>query len=227
MKLIRGSYAYIIGLFILGVNMIVSIAAFIFALFTHDDIQNPLLSAYGSNVAGGLFMLITSSLFAAWTGVCSLIVLVSALRKNSIDRPLRFISATLFLYAGITIFASIFYRPDESVLLTILRAAKCVPATLLGVCLLGLSAGNPKCKRPTMALCVLCGVLCFIGYGFYKPFVYAGTPERAAVNGYVSLLLFSAALFLFFIGLCFFAAGLEKREKKKTFLPPDGEAKDA
>lgn len=215
MKLIRGSYAYIIGLMILGAGSILSLVAFCFALFTHTGEENPLLSAFGGKVADGVVSTICAGVFVLWSGVCSVMTLFYALKKNSLDLPLRFIAVSLCAYAGVLAFLSLFYRsPGEEAYLLILRLIKCLPVLLLGFFLWRLTGNRPQYKLPSLVLCALCALLTFFGYGFQNAFGYEGDAPQAAIYAYVSLLLFSISLSLFFLGLGCFIGGTEKRKKR-------------
>ena len=210
MKLIRGSYAYIVGLFILGVSSVAAIVAFFFGLFAYSGEPNPLLSDFGSNVESGIVTMIASTVLVVFTGFCSAYTLWSALKKNSLDRPMRLVAVVLFLYAAVLAVLTFIYRVDESVVVKVMRYLRCLPPVCLGILLLFMTNGKHFLKIPAMIVAALCGALTFTGYGMYRILIYDGASSNA-VRGYVGFFLFLFALFLFFSGLCCFIGGCEKR----------------
>ncbi|MBQ9468839.1 MAG: hypothetical protein IJU52_07530 [Clostridia bacterium] len=213
MKLIRGSYAYIIGLFILGVCAAVALGAFICALFAYSTEPNPLLSEFGSSVESGVVTMVASTALIVFTMFCSAFTLWSALRRNSLDRPMTVISVMLFFYAATLLTTTLLYGVEEALIFRILRCTRCLPPLILGVLLILMTRGRTKLKVPAIILSAVSGATSFAGYGMYKIFIYDGASAKA-LRGYISLLLFSAAMFFFFAGLCCFIAGSEARRGK-------------
>lgn len=215
MKLIRGSYAYIIGLFIMGVESAVALTAFFFALFAHSSEPNPLFSAFGSSVESGIVTVIASVTLILFTMLCSVAVFWFALKKNSLEKPMRLISVMLFFYAATLLALTLIYAVEEPVFVRILRILRCVPPAVLGVFILLMIKGKMQFKIPAIVVCALCGALTFAGYGLYRVFIYDGASARE-IRGYISLLIFSSALFLFFVALCCLIGGCEGRRKERS-----------
>ena len=63
MKLIKGSYCYLVGIFLLSLASVFSLVSFIFAVINHSAVpaSNPYLSAFGSRVSSSLTALICSA----------------------------------------------------------------------------------------------------------------------------------------------------------------------
>ena len=216
MKLIRGSYSYIIGLFILGVDGIVSIVAFFLSIFCEDEGANPLLSEYGSRMASGVFSTVACALFTLSIMMVSTYALYSALKKNSLAKPFRVIAVLLVIYALLTALFAIFYSPkEETVLSFYLRIFKAVLPIVLAICLVFLSLDDLRFKIPCIVLCALCAFQSFVGYGLYRAFVTAGTSTPGQKRSYAAIVLFSVSLLLFFVGLSFFIAGSTSGGKNK------------
>ena len=208
MRLIRGSYAYLIGLFILGASSVISVVAFFFALFSRGCTDNPLLSPFGAQIAGGAVTMILSATFTACISLFAYYVLWNALKKNSLTRPFTLLAAWLFVYAAVAAFTALFYAPPgDAAYLTVLRACKAICPLLFGAAVILLVNGKRRLKIFSIVLSALCALQAPFGYGFRYAFSGAEEVEKKAIFAYASLLLFTVSVILLFIGLCFFIAG--------------------
>lgn len=219
MKLIKGSYCYLVGIFLLSLASVFSLVSFIFAVINHSAVpaSNPYLSAFGSRVSSSLTALICSAFFAVCAIYCSWLILINGLKTNSLAKPMCVLSGLLWLYAGLIFLVTLLNTVwSESFLIILLRFSRVVPPILLSFFLTQMLHNGSKFKIPALLAGVANAIQTFLGFGFQNIFLaHLEEVPDFAIRGWLSLFFFALALSVFFSGICFCIGGCEKRIKNR------------
>lgn len=218
MKLIKGSYCYIIGMLVLWLSSVTALAAFIFTLCVRGSLpqENPFLSPYGSAVSGSIVTVVAMAVLSVCAVFCAARVFLEGLRKNSLSGSMKLVSAMLVVYAGV-ILADVLLNKEhcESTVEIVWHCLRLLPTLLLAVICFLLSENKLKWKLAALILCGVCAVSSFLGFGFFRIFSNPRTSLiPGATKGWTVQLLLTLAVCFFFVGLFFCICGCEKKIRK-------------
>ena len=219
MKLIKGSYCYLVGIFLLSLASIFSLVSFIFALINHSAVptNNPYLSAFGSRVSSSLTALISSAFFAVCATYCSWLILINGLKANSLTKPMCVLSGLLWLYAGLILLVTLTNTIwSESFFVILLRFLRIIPPILLSFFLTKMLRNGSEFKIPALCAGAVNAIQTFVGFGFQNIFqAHTEDIPNYAIRGWLSLFFFALALSVFFSGVCFCIGGCERKNKNR------------
>lgn len=221
MRLKKGSYLYIIGMFFLYFSSFSGLFSLILGLVYRGKSagENPLMEPFGSHFAGSLPALIMSGAFSVMAVVLASLILRYGLGSNSLSVPLRVVGISI-LPLSIALMALVWalFEQGETFTALAVRLWRAIPAFAFGINLIRVSLNKKNSRMLTMFFGAMSAYASFSGFGYDRLF-YAmdGTFTKTFFQGWLSSFFFSLAMCLFFTGICLCVGGCERKSKvKKT-----------
>ncbi len=215
MRLKKGSYLYLIGMYALFLSSVSSVFSLALGLSYRSVMhgENPLLSSFGSDFSGSISQLVMSGAFIAVSLALSSLILLYGLRTNSLSVPLGVVGVTI-LPLSLTVMVVIWALFEQGGTFTALaiRLLRAIPPLAFGINLIRVALNRKNSRMLTIFFGAMSGYAAFAGFGL-ENILYAHLYELTAVNfrGWLSVFLFSLALALFFAGLCLCVSGCERK----------------
>lgn len=219
MRLKKGSYLYIIGMFFLYFSSFSALFSLVLGLIYRGKSagENPLLAPFGSHFAGSLPALILSAAFSLMALVLATLILRYGLRSNSLSVPLRVVGVSI-LPMSIALMALIWalFEQGETFTALAVRLLRALPAFAFGINLIRVSLNKKNSRMPTMFFGAMSAYAAFSGFGYgYLFYATDGAFTKTFFQGWLSSFLFSLSMCLFFVGICLCVGGCERKSKNK------------
>lgn len=215
MRLKKGSYLYIIGVWLLFLSSVSSLISLVIGVVYRGARagSDPLLDPFGSDYAGSISSLVMSGAFILVSLGLAVTVMRYGLRTNSLTVPLRIVGITILplTLAVMIVIWALFEQGGTFTTLSV-RLWRAIPPLAFGVNLIRVAQNQKNSRMLTLFFGAMSGYSAFAGFGFERLF-YAHLYELTAENlrGYLTVFFFSLALCLFFAGICLCVCGCERR----------------
>ena len=219
MKLKKGSYLYLIGMFFLYFSAFNGILSLALGVVYQEKCagENPLLASFGSLFAGSVPALVMAGAFSGMAVVLATLILLHGLRSNGLSIPIRVVGICI-LPLSVTLMVLIWalFEQDGPITLLLLRLLSALPALALGISLICVSLDKRHAGLLTMIFGVLSGCAAFAGFGYEHLFCVDDSVFTVTYFlGWLSAFSFSMSMLLFYAGICLCVGGCERKCKRK------------
>ncbi len=217
MRLRKGSYYYILGVFFFALSSLSALLSGITGIsYGQKGIaDNPLLGQIGNLAAGAVPVAVFSFVLSVCTLVFSFFVLQNGLRRNDLILPFRMIGGglILFSFAVCLYLVWIWLREGKSF------SPECflcfVPFFSVGVLLFAVAGNRNASRMPTVFFGAMSCYAAFSFFGFEQIFLSpANGLTDGQVLGWSSLFLTSLSIGFLFLAVCFCVESCEPRPPK-------------
>lgn len=218
MRLKKGSYLYIIGMYFLFSSSFSSILSFVLGIVyrTKDAGDNPLLASLGSHFAGSVPSLIMAPVFAVMTLFLASLILRYGLKNNSLSVPFKTVGISILpLSLAMFVLIWVLFEQGGSFTTLAVRLLRALPNMAFGICLIRVSQNGKNSRMPTMFFGAMSAYASFSDFGYGRLFYEEDVFTKTYFAGWLSSFFFSAAMCLFFTGVCLCVGGCERKSKVK------------
>ncbi len=220
MRLKKGSYFYILGIFFFGVSFLCALLSGIAGISYSKrlPVENPLLSDFGNLLVGTLPVIIFTFLFSVTAFFLSFAILSNGLKRGSLVRPLRFIGWGLIVFSLLAEISAIFFLKNENFKNFFFNySLRLIPLFITGLILPAVAANKRSTRMPAIFFGSMSAYAAFTDFSFENILLCEpGDLTDTHLLGFGCLFFFSLSIGLFFTAICLCVGSCEYKAPKNS-----------